>query len=151
MNIGETAIIVAAVCLFNTWRLHRNFIGQRAQYSVLILSCLTYLVQLMGGVVLVVSPHSEWVINGLCYIVFASFTITLVRAWDLVQGRVSTTARTRQFATHSIQPAQRYGATSRGPTNSETVAKSPQRSGPRRGETGRIDEQSLSARDLDRH
>jgi hypothetical protein len=89
MNVGVSVTILAAVCLINTWRLHRNFSGETVQYSILILSCLNYLVQTMGGIVLIVHPHSVWVINGLCYIIFASFTIALVRAWDLMKAQAT--------------------------------------------------------------
>jgi hypothetical protein len=84
-NIGVGMVILAVVCLYSTWRLHSRALGQ-TQYRVLALSTLNYVAQFAGGVTLLVRPHAMWIVNGLCYIIFASFVIALTRAWDLIRA-----------------------------------------------------------------
>jgi hypothetical protein len=89
-NIGVAMIVLAGLCSGATWTLHRRTIQQFPQWRLLILSCVTYVVQLVGGVALLVRPHTTAIVNGLCYVIFASFVIALTRAWDLIQGEAST-------------------------------------------------------------
>jgi hypothetical protein len=51
-----------------------------------VLSTLNYLAQFAGGVALIARPHTSWIVNGLCYIIFASFVIALTRAWALIKA-----------------------------------------------------------------
>jgi len=89
-NIGFGMIILAVMCTFGTWRLHARTIKQDPQYELLVLSFITYLAQFAGGVALVVHHHLNWIVNGLCYVIFVSFVIALTRAWSLIQGEAST-------------------------------------------------------------
>jgi hypothetical protein len=84
-NIGVGMIVLALSCLYSTWKLHSRNLGQ-TQYRVLILSTLNYAAQFAGGVALIARPHIVWIVNGLCYVIFASFVIALTRAWDLIQA-----------------------------------------------------------------
>jgi hypothetical protein len=52
------------------------------------LSIVTYIAQGLGGVALLARPHLTWIVNGLCYVIFASFAISLTRAWALIQSEV---------------------------------------------------------------
>lgn len=89
-NIGVGMAILAVVCLSSTWRLHSRALGQ-TQYRLLALTTLTYVAQFAGGVTLIARPHSSWIVNGLSYVIFASFVISLTRAWQLIQAESPTT------------------------------------------------------------
>jgi hypothetical protein len=84
-NIGVGMVALATVCLFSTWQLHSHALG-KTQYRVLVLTTLTYTAQFAGGVTLLARPHVWWIVNGLCYVIFASFVISLTRAWQLIQA-----------------------------------------------------------------
>lgn len=89
-NIGVAMVVMAAACFYSTWAFHLRANRVSPQYWILFLSSLTYLTQFAGGVALLVRPHASWIVNGLCYVIFASFVIALTRAWDLIQGEAST-------------------------------------------------------------
>ncbi|MGA7836292.1 MAG: hypothetical protein WCA31_13885 [Acidimicrobiales bacterium] len=84
-NIGVGMIVLAVICLYSTLKLHIRATGA-AQYRLLILTALTYAAQLAGGVTLTVRPHTSWIVNGLCYVIFASFVLALTRAWQLIEA-----------------------------------------------------------------
>jgi hypothetical protein len=88
-NIGVGMVVLALVCLYSTWRLHARALGE-TQYRVLALSTLNYMTQFAGGVTILARPHASWIVNGLCYIIFASFVIALTRAWDLIRAESPT-------------------------------------------------------------
>jgi hypothetical protein len=84
-NIGRGMIILSVFCLVNTWRLHarsRRFKNQSVAFAV---STLNYLFELAGGITLLVRPYEQWIVDALCYVIFASFVIALNRTWTLVQ------------------------------------------------------------------
>jgi hypothetical protein len=91
-NIGRAMIVLAVACLYNTLKLHHQLANVEKQYRILIVSCLTYLCQGVGGVALLVRPHTVWIVNGLCYVIFASFALALYRAWMLIQAEAPTTS-----------------------------------------------------------
>jgi hypothetical protein len=84
-NIGFGMVILAVVCLFSTWRLYARVLG-KTQYQWLALTTLTYLAQFAGGIALIARPHTPRIVNGLSYVIFASFVIALTRAWQLIQA-----------------------------------------------------------------
>jgi hypothetical protein len=84
-NIGVGMIILAVACLYSTWNLHSHALGA-TQYRLIALTTLTYLAQFAGGVTLLARPHSSWIVNGLSYVIFASFVLSLTRAWQLIQA-----------------------------------------------------------------
>jgi hypothetical protein len=84
-NIGVGMVVLATICLLSTWQLHARALG-KTQYRVLALTTLTYAAQFAGGVTLLARPHISWIVNGLCYVIFASFVISLTRAWQLLQA-----------------------------------------------------------------
>jgi hypothetical protein len=47
---------------------------------------------LAGGITLTVHQHEVWIVNGLCYVIFASFIIALNRAWALIKSEITVPA-----------------------------------------------------------
>jgi hypothetical protein len=89
-NIGRGMIFLSVFCLINTWRLHaksRHFKNQRLAFVV---STLNYLFELAGGITLLVRPNEQWIVDALCYVIFASFVIALNRTWTLIQSETVT-------------------------------------------------------------
>jgi hypothetical protein len=87
-NVGVSMVVLGVLCFFNTWNLHARNLGFATQYRILTLSCLTYVAQIVGGMALLAHPHIVWIVNGLCYVIFASFAIALTRAWDLLKAEL---------------------------------------------------------------
>ena len=87
INLGVAAIALSLGSLYNTVKLHRQFLGGDPQYVILALSAAAYLAEMAGGVTLVVRPHANWVVNAFCYVVVAFFVSALSRAWDLIEGQ----------------------------------------------------------------
>jgi hypothetical protein len=85
-NIGWPMSILAVICLYHTLDLHLRTFGVKTQWRVFIVSTLNYLAEGVGGVYLIAHPHAVWIVNGLCYVIFASFVIALNRAWELIQA-----------------------------------------------------------------
>jgi hypothetical protein len=84
-NIGFAMAILAVLCLYSTWRLYARVLDTM-QYRWLALAALTYLAQFTGGIVLIARPHTPRIVNGLSYVIFASFVIALTRAWELIRA-----------------------------------------------------------------
>lgn len=91
-NIGVGMIILAVFCLYTTWNLHAKSRGTDVQLRVLILTTLDYVAELAGGITLTVHQHEVWIVNGLCYVIFASFIIALNRAWALIKSEITVPA-----------------------------------------------------------
>jgi hypothetical protein len=86
-NVGYPAAILAGYSLYRTLQLHWR-IGKRDLHLLsLILSFGTYLWQLVAGVLLVTHPHDSSFLYAVAYLLIASFSVALVRAWALLQGR----------------------------------------------------------------
>jgi hypothetical protein len=88
-NIGWPMAILAVICLYQTLNLHLRTFGVSTQWRVLIVSTLNYLAELVGGIYLIGHPHDSGIVNGLCYVIFASFVIALNRAWALIQAETA--------------------------------------------------------------
>jgi hypothetical protein len=84
VNAPAKVKMLAAICLYTTLALHAR--SSRTQYRLLVLTALTYAAQLAGGVTLTIRPHISWIVEGLCYVIFASFVLALTRAWQLIQA-----------------------------------------------------------------
>jgi hypothetical protein len=91
-NIGVGMVILAVLCLFNTWNLHAKNRFANAQIRVLIVTTINYLAEFAGGVILIAHQHEVWIVNGLCYVIFASFIIALNRAWALIRSEMTVPA-----------------------------------------------------------
>lgn len=87
-NVGVSMVVLGVLCFFSTLNLHAKNAGFAKQIRILALSCLTYAAQLVGGVALLVRPHTVWIVDGLCYVIFASFVIALTRAWALLSAEL---------------------------------------------------------------
>ena len=86
-NLGYPAAILGGYSLFRTLQLHWR-IGRRDLHLMsLILSSCTYLGQLITGVLLVARPHDSSLVYTVAYLLIASFSLALIRAWALLQGR----------------------------------------------------------------
>jgi hypothetical protein len=85
-NIGQGMIVLAALCFTNTVRMHRALRSVASQFRLLIFSAITYAAEFAGGVTLLIRSHETWIINGLCYVIFTSFALSLARAWALLRG-----------------------------------------------------------------
>jgi hypothetical protein len=55
---------------------------------MLLLSAATYAGEFAAGVILLIRPHLSACVNGLCYIVVASFAVGLARAWSLMRANI---------------------------------------------------------------
>jgi hypothetical protein len=91
-NIGVGMAILAVLCLYNTWSLHGKNRFANAQVRVLVVTTINYVAEFAGGVTLMVHQHEVWIVNGLCYVIFASFIIALNRAWALIKSELTVPA-----------------------------------------------------------
>lgn len=85
-NIGFAMCILGVICVYNTLKIHLGTFGVSTQWRVLIVSVLNYLAETAGGVTLLLRPHTQWIVGALCYVIFASFIISLNRAWTLIKS-----------------------------------------------------------------
>lgn len=86
-NVGYTAVILALISLYSTFRLHRGLgRGETATYQ-LILAVAAYLTQLVTGGFLIADSGDKSLVYTLAYVVVAAFAAALGRAWSLLQGR----------------------------------------------------------------
>ena len=85
VNIGEPAVIMAVISIVATVRLQRRLHAGR-NLIALVITMLAYAAQLGLGVLLLVDPHSDQLIN-LSVIVFVPLIVSLQRAWSLLKGK----------------------------------------------------------------
>jgi hypothetical protein len=85
VNIGEPAVIMAVISSVAIVRLQRRLHTGR-NLIVLAITLLTYAAQFGLGVLLLVDPHSDQLIN-LSFIVFVTLIVSLQRAWSLLKGK----------------------------------------------------------------
>jgi len=86
-NLGYTAVIMALISLYSTFRLHRGLGKGESAVALFILALTTYLTQLVAGVLLVASPGHQSPVYVIAYVLVAAFAAALGRAWSLLQGR----------------------------------------------------------------
>jgi len=91
LNIGEPAVIMAVISIVAIVRLHRRLHTGR-NVIVLAITLLAYAAQFGFGVLLLVDPHSDQLIN-LSIIVFVPLIVSLQRAWSLLKGKHLASAR----------------------------------------------------------
>lgn len=89
-DLGYPAAATAVLSLVATWRIHVGQ-GRRRDTSVQVFafSVLVYLLQLVGGILLVSRPHESTIVFDLAYTVFGAFLAGLTRSWTLLQFRTS--------------------------------------------------------------
>ncbi|MDQ2816100.1 MAG: hypothetical protein M3Z75_30720 [Actinomycetota bacterium] len=86
-GLGSIAIIMSVLSLVATVRLHGQVTRQELHLMMLVLSLLTFLFQLVIGILLVLSPGDQSPVYSLAYLEIALFAVALSRAWGLVQGK----------------------------------------------------------------
>jgi hypothetical protein len=91
-NIGEPAVIMAAISIVAIVRLQRRLHTARNRI-VLAITLLAYAAQLGFGVPLLVDPHDSDQLINLSFIVFATLIVSLQRAWSLLKGKHLASAR----------------------------------------------------------
>ncbi len=85
-SLGYVAAIMALLSLLYTLRLHRALAGSRPAWRQLLLAAATYCGQLGVGVALAIRPHTQELVSVVAYVLIASFSVGLGRAWSLMQG-----------------------------------------------------------------
>jgi hypothetical protein len=85
VNIGEPAVVMAVIGIVAMVRLQRRLHTGR-NLIVLAITLLAYAAQFGLGVLLLVDPHSDQLIN-LSVIVFVPLIVSLQRAWSLLKGK----------------------------------------------------------------
>lgn len=86
-NLGYTAVIMALISLYGTFRLHRGLGKGEPAVLQLTLALAAYLTQLVTGTLLILSPGHQSLVYVIAYVLVASFAAALTRAWSLMQGR----------------------------------------------------------------
>ena len=84
-SLGYVAAIMALLSLLYTLRLHRALAGPA--WRQLLLAAATYCGQLGVGVALAIRPHTQELVSVVAYVLIASFSVGLGRAWSLMQGQ----------------------------------------------------------------
>ncbi len=87
IDLGYPAAVLALACLYQTVRLHRRLNRTEAHPVLLALSLASFGGELVASIVLVLNPHEQDAMQVLVYLVVASFSVALSRAWALLQGR----------------------------------------------------------------
>ncbi len=83
-NIGYTAVIMGLISLYNTYKLHRGL--ENTALALLVLALGAYLTQVVTGLLLIASPHSDSLVYTIAYVLVGAFATALGRAWALIQG-----------------------------------------------------------------
>jgi hypothetical protein len=86
-GLGVVAVAMSIISLLATVRLHEQVARQELQLVILMLSLVTYLFQLVIGILLVISPGDHGLVFSVAYLEIALFAVALGRAWALVQGK----------------------------------------------------------------
>ena len=86
INIGEPAVIMAAISIVAMVRLQRRLLIGRNP-SVLAITLLAYVAQLGLGVLLLVDSHDSNQLINLSIILFVTLIVSLQRAWSLLKGK----------------------------------------------------------------
>lgn len=85
-ELGYTAVIMALISLYSTFRLHRGLGKDESAVMLLALALAAYLTQLVAGVLLLASPGDQSLVYTIAYVLVAAFAAALARAWSLLQG-----------------------------------------------------------------
>ena len=123
-SLGYTAVVMALISLYNTFRLHRGLGRHEAGVTQLILALIAYLGQLGAGAILIFKPHDDLYVYWIAYLLIGSFAVALRRAWSLMQGR------------HLARPAE---SAPDQPAPAEPARADPARADPARGDPARGD------------
>jgi heme A synthase len=86
-GLGAVAIIMSVISLVSIVRMHGRMARPELRIAMLALSLVTYLFQLVIGILLVISPGDHTEVYSMAYLEIALFAVALGRAWGLVQGK----------------------------------------------------------------
>jgi uncharacterized membrane protein len=104
-GLGVVAIIMSVISGVSTVRMHGRMARQELRIAMLALSLVTYLFQLVIGILLVISPGDHTEVYSVAYLEIALFAVALGRAWGLVQGKhlrsPTPTAAAAQLPSHA--------------------------------------------------
>ena len=102
-GLGVTCVVLSLTSLIATLRLHREIARQEAQLWLLVISVLTYVYQLVLGIVIMTRTGFGQDSN-VAYLQIAFFAIALRRAWSLVQGKHLAPSPPGAVAGHDLDP-----------------------------------------------
>jgi heme A synthase len=86
-GLGAVAVIMSVISLVSIVRMHGRMPRPELRIAMLALSLVTYLFQLVIGILLVISPGDHTEVYSMAYLEIALFAVALGRAWGLVQGK----------------------------------------------------------------
>jgi heme A synthase len=86
-GLGAVAVIMSVISLVSIVRMHGRMPRPESRIAMLALSLVTYLFQLVIGILLVISPGDHTEVYSMAYLEIALFAVALGRAWGLVQGK----------------------------------------------------------------
>jgi hypothetical protein len=86
-GVGIVTIIVSVVALGHTVQLHSELSRQEFYLVMMVLSLLTYLAELVIGILVETHQHSTDLISDVAFVQIALFSVALSRAWTLIQGK----------------------------------------------------------------
>jgi hypothetical protein len=86
-RLGYPAAVMALISLWGTLRMQREMPHHDDRLLQFVLALVTYLGQLGVGLASIISPRTDGYVEALAYLLIASFSVALRRAWSLLQGR----------------------------------------------------------------
>jgi hypothetical protein len=86
-GLGYVSITLAIISLLATVRLHREVGRQHLQLSMLVFGLLTYVAQLVNGVLAEVYQSNHGYVYFAAFLMIGQVSGALTRAWSLVEGR----------------------------------------------------------------
>jgi len=99
-SLGFTAVSMASLSLYSTFRTHRELDRHEAGVTQLIAALVAYLCQFFVGIALVARPSDSGLVVAIAYLLIASFAVALKRAWMLMSR-----AETSQAEPRTVQDA----------------------------------------------
>ncbi|MGO9557523.1 MAG: hypothetical protein ACLPQS_14025 [Acidimicrobiales bacterium] len=87
INLGAVGAGLALVALLATLILHRRLPRSELHLTLLALSVVAFVAQLAAGTILLLRPHDRSLVGSLAALSIASLSVSLARAWALMQGR----------------------------------------------------------------
>ena len=86
-GVGDVSITLAIISVLATIRLHREVGRMHLQLGMLVFGLLTYVAQLVNGVLAEVYQHSNGYVYFAAFLMIGQVSGALTRAWSLVEGR----------------------------------------------------------------
>ena len=93
IRLGIVVIVIAALALYNTVKLHRQLAATEAHIALFTFSLIAYSAQVAGGIWLTARPYQASLYDALDYAIISSYATALSRAWVLLKGSFITSPR----------------------------------------------------------